>query len=55
MSSKYKVVRMWKSDKKNKTIKSGLTLEQAQAHCKDPNTREAGVWFDGYEEEVTTK
>ena len=46
-------------------IQSGLTLEEAQEHCKDPEsssrtcTSEAGVartekygdWFDGYDEE----
>ena len=31
-------------------IKSGLTLEQAQAHCEDPATSGDG-WFDGFEKE----
>lgn len=31
-------------------IKSGLTLEEAQAHCRDDSTHGNG-WFDGYEEE----
>ena len=29
----------------------GLTLEQAQEHCSNPETREAGEWFDGYDKE----
>lgn len=46
-----------------RTIKTGLTLDQAQAHCGDPKTHMAGYpkgkdkyrgryanWFDGYEE-----
>jgi len=46
-------------------IKRGLTLEEAQAHCKDPETSSStctnpeliarthltGPWFDGYDEE----
>ncbi len=35
----------------SKFIKGGLTLAEAQAHCKDPATCVAGEWFDGYEEE----
>ena len=61
----YKIVRMfYDRDKRKRTIKTGLTLEQAQAHCNDPETssrtatsakarrytRAHGAWFDGYEE-----
>ena len=49
----YKIVRYYYPDKdgdhrKSRTIKSQLTLEQAQAHCSDPRTRKDGVYFDGY-------
>jgi len=62
----YKIVRMYfRSDIPTRTIDSGLTLEQAQAHCRDPQTSSStctnsagkartkryGPWFDGYEEE----
>lgn len=47
-----------------RTIKSRVTLEEAQAHCNDPETssstctsaagkartRRLGAWFDGYRE-----
>lgn len=48
----YKIVRMFEHTmKKDKVIKTGLTLEQAQTHCKDPKTKKEGEWFDGYVEE----
>jgi hypothetical protein len=50
-TQKYKIVRMWRDHNDTRVIKRGLTLEQAQAHCKDPKTSVAGVWFDGYEKE----
>lgn len=63
----YKIVRRYFHSEKwsPRTIKTGLTLEEAQAHCQDPETssstctgskakartRQRGPWFDGYEEE----
>ncbi|MEJ7804106.1 MAG: hypothetical protein WKH68_12175 [Candidatus Limnocylindria bacterium] len=61
----YDITRFYASDEPARTIARGLTLEQAQAHCKDPetssstatsdeataHTRTYGLWFDGYEEE----
>ena len=41
-----------------RVIATGLTLEEAQAHCQDPSTREtdpetgATVWFDGFDKEA---
>lgn len=48
----YKIVRFY-SDGKICVRKgfTGLTLEQAQAHCSDQKTREDGFYFDGYTEE----
>lgn len=60
----YKVIRFYFKNGK-RTIKTGLTLAQAQAHCQDPEsssstaigsaasavTRRNGPWFDGYDKE----
>lgn len=57
----YKIVRTYLKGGR-RTIATGLTLEQAQAHCRDPETssrtckkphnvrrtREIGPWFDCY-------
>lgn len=46
--SDYKIIR-FRQDGDGEVIKTGLSLEEAQAHCKDPSTHGEG-WFDGYEE-----
>jgi hypothetical protein len=62
----YKIVRFYFSRPgvRRRVVKRGLTLEQAQAHCSDPQTssstattaaarartRKYGPWFEGYEE-----
>lgn len=64
----YKIVRHFytpgREGYRNRVIRTGLTLEEAQAHCKDPETAsktatsarvarytaKRGPWFDGYEE-----
>ena len=64
--SKYMVVRMYRDDENlTEIVKRNLTLEQAQEHCRDPETSSStctsaegkkrtaqkGPWFDGYEEQ----
>lgn len=59
----YKIVRFFQDPNRDReTITRGLTLEQAQAHCNDPETssrtatseaavertKALGAWFDGY-------
>lgn len=60
----YKIVRSYFRGG-HRTIKTGLTLDEARRHCKDPETssrtattarakaitKRNGPWFDGYEEE----
>lgn len=61
----YKVIRFYRDRPgQHRTIETGLTLEQAQKHCSDPETssstctkssgkqrtRRVGPWFDGYQE-----
>jgi hypothetical protein len=45
----YKIVRYYLKGNK-RTIKRGLTLEQAQDHCSKPETSGSN-WFDGYTED----
>lgn len=59
----YKIVRHYFNGNK-RTIETGLTLKQAQAHCNNPETssstcttstkrsytKRVGKWFDGYTE-----
>lgn len=49
----YKIIRYYAPELKrdNEVIDIGLTLEEAQEHCDDPETKEKGKWFDGYVEE----
>ena len=61
----YKITRMYfREGVPDQTIKTGLTLDEAQEHCSDretssstvtskagrERTRKYGRWFDGYEE-----
>jgi len=52
--STYRIVRKYRDENHpdhNKEIDSGLTLTEARDHCKDPDTKEDGVWFDVFYEE----
>lgn len=46
----YKITRFYFEGDGRRTIKTGLTLEEAQAHCQREDTHGDG-WFDGYYEE----
>ena len=48
--NKYKIVRFYANPNKRPRA-TGVkyeTLKEAQAHCKRPDTRKEGEWFDGY-------
>lgn len=59
----YKIIRNYLRDYPKRVVKRGLTLEEAQAHCRHPEsasdtcmsaagkarTRRMGPWFDGYD------
>lgn len=49
---RYRIVRFYRDTAVTpwEVVSSGLTLEQAQAHCRRDDTHGDG-WFDGYEEE----
>jgi hypothetical protein len=58
----YKVVCYYRDNRRKRTVETGLTLEQAQAICNDPETssttatsaaarrrtKRNGAWFYGY-------
>lgn len=69
MEDTYKIIR-FTFNKKGRVIKRGLTLDEAWAHCADPETSSKGTskkaraitarnsgnpWFDGYESETPGK
>ena len=45
----YKIVRFRFKGRKT-TVKRGLTLKEAQKHCRNPKTKGKN-WFDGYTKE----
>ena len=63
--STYRIVRLHKDSSRRPVLLRGLTLEEAQEHCSDPETSSStcegerakkytkrhGAWFDAYEEE----
>lgn len=63
--STYRIVRKYQGNHEDEEIDTDLTLEEAQAHCQDPETssrtctsksglartRLKGPWFDAYYEE----
>lgn len=62
----YRIVRFYQSGYARRTVRTGLTLDQAQRHCSNPETSSStctkrsnqrrtermGPWFDGYEEDL---
>lgn len=63
---RYKITRRYRDVDRWETIVRGLTLEQAQVHCQNPETssstcttpeglertKQFGPWFDGYDVET---
>jgi len=52
MGKMYKIVRFY-AHGRDRLIKTGLALEEAQAHCRREDTHGDG-WFEGYDDESPT-
>lgn len=62
MDNTFSIVRFFRDSDRRNVIATGLSLEEARAHCSDPETssstcigvngkartRRNGPWFDGY-------
>ncbi len=46
----YEIVRFYQDDRPSEVQDTGLTLEEAQAHCKLEASHGPG-WFDGFRKE----
>lgn len=44
----YRIIR-YRFHGTNRTIRTNVTLTEAQAWCRRANTRVEGKWFDGYD------
>jgi len=66
MPETYRIVRIYRDHSTpSRTIRRGLTLEEAQAHCSNPETSSStcttaegkrrtarlGPWFEGYDDD----
>ena len=47
----FRIIRFYhpRLDRRPRTIRTGLTEAESQDHCSRPDTRKAGVYFDGYD------
>ena len=46
----FHIIRTYDSDRPSERIESGMTLKEAQTHCRRVDTHGEG-WFDGYDYE----
>ena len=56
----YSIIRFYQDNRERRVTQTGLTLEEAQSHCQDPESssstttdpdEEPGGWFDGYSDQ----
>lgn len=53
MDETYEIFRSYapKYNRETEVVKTGLTLEEAQEYCSDPDTAVEGYYFEGYRKE----